>query len=449
MAEKLYQETYRPQFHYTAKRNWLNDPNGLVYYKGEYHLFFQHNPKGLEWGPNTWGHAVNDDLVHWRQIEHAIEPDEMGWIWSGSAVVDWENTGGFQTGDEKSLIAFYTTGDTIAKPEKPCVQCVAYSNDLGRTWTRYEKNPILGHIVAHNRDPKVIWHEPTKKWIMALYLDANVYAIFSSSDLKEWTGQSVINLPNSGECPDIFELPVDGDKESKKWVFWGGNGNYYIGSFDGHRFQPESDVLRADLGANFYAAQTWSDIPPSDGRRVQIAWMAGGKYPGMPFNQQMSIPCELILRTTPEGIRMYRQPVKEIESLHRKEFSWNNQTLRPGENLLSGISGDLFDIRVEIELGNASEVGFIMRGEKIQYNVSEKQLSFLDRSAHLEPLQNMIQLQILVDRASIEAFGNEGRTSMSSCFLPDPENTGLSVYSLGGEAKIVSMNVYELCSAWL
>ncbi len=446
--EKLYQETYRPQFHFTAKTNWLNDPNGLVYYKGEYHLFFQHNPKGLEWGPNTWGHAVSPDLVHWRQLEHALEPDELGWIWSGSAVVDWKNTGGFQTSDEKVLVAFYTAGDTIVKPEKPCVQCIAISHDRGRTWTKYEHNPVLGHIVGHNRDPKVIWHEPTETWAMALFLDGNDYALFSSPNLKEWTRLCDIHLPDTGECPDIFELPVDGDADNTRWVFWGGNGNHYIGSFDGQNFRVESKVLRTDWGANFYAAQTWSDIPESDGRRIQIAWMAGGQYPGMPFNQQMSFPCELTLRTTPEGIRLYRQPVQEIETIHQTEHSWHHQILRPGGNLLSDISGDLFDIRSEIELGNATEVGFIVRGELIQYHATDQQLSCLGRSVHLEPLQNRIQLQILVDRTSIEVFGNEGRVSMSSCFLPDPENTSLGIYASGGEARILSMSVYELCSAW-
>jgi len=447
-VSKLYQETYRPQFHFTAKKNWLNDPNGLVYYKGEYHLFFQHNPKGLKWGPNTWGHAVSPDLVHWRQLEHAIEPGELGWIWSGSAAVDWKNSGGFQTGDEKVLVAFYTTGDSIVKPEKPCVQCIAYSNDRGRTWTKYHKNPVLGHIVAHNRDPKVIWHEPTEKWVMALFLDANDFALFSSPNLKEWTRLCDVHLPNTGECPDIFELPVDGDAENTKWVFWGGNGNHYIGTFDGSKFKAESGVLWADWGANFYAAQTWSDIPKSDGRRIQIAWMSGGKYPDMPFNQQMSFPCELSLRTTPDGIRLFRKPVKEIETIHEREHSINDQTLKPGENLLSNTSGDLFDIRAEIDLNDATEVGFNVRGEKVQYNVADKQLSCLEKAAHLEPLQNKIKLQILVDRTSIEVFGNEGRVSMSSCFVPDQENTRLGIYASGGEAAVVSMGVYELRSAW-
>jgi len=457
-VNELYQETYRPQFHFTAKENWLNDPNGLVYYKGEYHLFFQHNPKGLEWGPNTWGHAVSSDLVHWRQLEHAIEPDELGWIWSGSGAVDWKNSGGFQTGDEKVLVTFYTAGDSIVKPEKPCVQCIAYSNDRGQTWTKYEDNPVLGHIVGHNRDPKVIWYEPTdnplapfnkgERWVMALFLDGNDYALFESPNLKEWTRICDIHLPDTSECPDIFELPVDGDADNTKWVFWGGNGNHLIGTFDGRNFKAESEVLRTEWGTNCYAAQTWSDIPKSDGRRIQIAWMSGGKYPGMPFNQQMSFPCELTLRTTPEGIRLYRQPVKEIETIHQKEHTWNDQKLKPGEKLLSGISGDLWDIRAEIELGDATQVGFTVQGEKIQYNVAEKQLSCLGKFAHLEPLQKRIQLQILVDRTSIEVFGNEGRISMSSCFLADLENTSLSIYASGGEAKVISMRVYELCSTW-
>jgi len=436
---KFYQEIYRPQFHFTAEKDWLNDPNGLVYYKGEYHLFFQHTPGSLSHGPNTWGHAVSTDLVHWKQIEHAIEPDDYGWIWSGSAVVDWK--------DSTGLVAIYTTGG-YGEPSNPCVQSIAYSNDRGRTWTKYENNPVLKHIVANNRDPKVIWHEPTEKWVMALFLDGNVYALFESPNLKEWTGMSVVHLPGAGECPDIFELPVDDDQDNTKWVFWGANGNHYIGTFDGHNFKIESDVLRADWGANFYAAQTWSDIPQSDGRRIQIAWMGGGKYPDMPFNQQMSFPCELTLRTTPEGIRMYRQPVKELENIHKKEHSWDTQTLKPGENLLSGISGELFDIRAEIELGNATEVGFTVRGEKIRYNVADKQISCLGRSATLEPLQNKIKLQILVDRTSIEVFGNDGRISMSSCFLPELENENLGIYAFGGSAIVVSMKVHELCSAW-
>ena len=187
MPDALYHELLRPQFHFTAEKNWLNDPNGLVYYKGEYHLFLQYNAKGMKWGPNTWAHAVSTDLVHWKQIAHALEPDEQfGWIWSGSAVVDARNTSGLRSGSEDPLIAIYTTGNTHVTPHKKCVQCIAFSNDRGRTWTKYSGNPVIGHVAAENRDPKVIWHEPSRRWVMALFLDKNDYALFGSADLKGW-----------------------------------------------------------------------------------------------------------------------------------------------------------------------------------------------------------------------------------------------------------------------
>jgi len=443
VRSKLYQEVYRPQFHFTAKKNWLNDPNGLVYYQGEYHLFFQHNPSGIDWA-NTmvWGHAVSSDMVHWKQLANAIEPDELGMIFSGSGVVDWDNTAGFQSTKQAAMVNIYTSAG------KPFTQSMAYSNDRGRTWTKYEKNPVLGHITGKNRDPKVIWHAPSKRWVMALYLDGNDYALFSSPNLKQWRRLCTIQLPGSSECPDIFELPVDGDKEKTKWVFWGANGNYIMGIFDGWAFRRESEMLQSDWGANFYAAQTWSDIPTSDGRRLQIAWMRGGKYPGMPFNQQMSFPCELTLSNTGEGIRLYRRPIKEIEIIHQKKYSWNNQILEPDENLLSDIQGELFHIQTEIEVGNAAEFGFILRGKSIRYVPANSQLFCLGKSASLRPLQGKIKLEILLDRTSLEIFGNDGRISMSFCFLPDSRKRNLKIYSLGGKARILSLKVYELRSIW-
>ena len=264
-VDNLYQETYRPQFHFSAKENWLNDPNGLVYYKDEYHLFFQHNPTGIDWGNMTWGHAVSTDLLHWKQLPNAIEPDDLGTIFSGSAVVDWNNTSGFQTGTEKVLVAFYTSAGDYAAEKKAFTQSIAYSNDRGRTWTKYEGNPVIGHIEGHNRDPKVIWHEPTQRWVMALYLDGNKFALLGSTNLKEWAPLCEIEMPGVTECPDLFELPVDGNPENMKWVFWGGNGNYVIGSFDGTNFTKETEPLQSEWGRNGYAGQTWSDIP--GGRR--------------------------------------------------------------------------------------------------------------------------------------------------------------------------------------
>ncbi|MCX5673194.1 MAG: glycoside hydrolase family 32 protein [Planctomycetota bacterium] len=442
ITDKLYQETYRPQFHFTPAKNWTNDPNGLIFYKGEYHLFFQHNPTGINWGNMTWGHAVSPDMVHWTQLDHAIHPDTLGTIFSGSGVVDWANTAGFQAGDEKVLVAIYTSAG------KPFTQSIAYSNDRGRTWTKYEKNPVLGHVAGDNRDPKVLWHEPTKKWVMALYLDKNDYALFGSPNLKDWTRLCDVPMPGSGECPDFFELPVDGDAGNTRWVFWGANGAYLLGTFDGKTFTKESGPHPSNWGGNCYAAQTWSDVPKSDGRRLQIAWMNGGKYPGMPFNQQMSFPCELTLRTTPDGIRLYRRPVREIETIHARKHAWSNQALKPGENPLATLAGELFEIRAEIEPGRAAEVGFTLRGEKVHYDVGKKTVACLSKTAPLPPEKGRIRLQVLLDRTSIEVFGNDGLISMPTCFLPDLANRSLGLYAVGGEAKIVSLEVYELKSAW-
>ena len=444
----LYQETYRPQFHFTAKKNWLNDPNGLMYYDGEYHLFFQHNPSGIDWGNMTWGHAVSVDMVHWEQLPHAIEPDELGTIFSGSGVVDWNNTAGFQTSEENVLVAIYTSAGEFAPVETTYTQSIAYSNDRGRTWIKYRNNPVLSNLAKGNRDPKIIWHGPTKKWVMALYLENNDFALFGSPDLKSWTKLSDVHLPDASECPDLFELPVDGDQNCTKWVFWGANGRHFIGTFNGEHFSAQSGVLQTEHGANCYAAQTWSDIPSSDNRRLQIAWMSGGKYPDMPFNQQMAFPCELTLRTTADGIRMFRKPVREIETIHQRRHSWNDEGLTPTTHLLDGIEGELFDIRAEIELGEAKAVGFGVRGENIHYDIDTQRLTCLEKSAPLQPIDGRLQFQILVDRTSIEVFGNDGRVSMCSCFLPDVANKRLKIFASGGEARIVSLDVYELRSAW-
>jgi protein-L-isoaspartate(D-aspartate) O-methyltransferase len=447
-CDSLYNETHRPQFHFTPKKNWTNDPNGLVYYRGEYHLFFQHNPKGIKWGNMTWGHAISPDLVHWEELAPAIEPDELGTIFSGSAVVDWKNTAGFQTGDENVLVAIYTSAGAHVSPLKPFTQSIACSNDRGRTWIKYEGNPVLGNIKGSNRDPKVIWHEPTEKWVMALFIDGNDYVLFGSPDLKRWEHLSDIHFPGTSECPDIFELPVDGDPDDTRWVFWGANGSYLIGTFDGVTFKRESDVLQAELGANGYAAQTYSDIPQEDGRRIQISWMNGGKYPAMPFNQQMSFPVELTLRTFPEGIRVCRQPIMEIECLHDRVQTWEDCPLMAGQNLIPETDCELFDIRAEIEPGDTDVFGLFVRGLDLRYNVNDRTITFLGKTAILEPVDGRIALRLLIDRTSLEVFGNRGKVSMSFCFLPEAADHNLEVYTQGGTANVVSLTVHELRSAF-
>lgn len=434
-AVASYAEKLRPQFHFSSSTDWINDPNGLVFYEGEYHLFFQRVPGSNDGNTITksWGHAVSTDLVHWKQSpKDAISPDEAGSIWSGSAVVDWNNTSGFGVDGKPPLIALYTRMDEKNQSD----QRLAYSTDRGRTWTKYDKS-VLPHIHGINRDPKVIWHEPTKRWVMALYLDRRShFTLFTSPNLKDWTHLQDVTLETDDECPDFFPLNLDGDAARQKWIYTGANGKYVVGSFDGNRFTPESDVLIGDHGnGNFYAAQTYSDAP--DGRRIQIAWFRDGKFPGMPFNQQLSFPCELTLRSTPRGPRLFKWPVKEIESLHSTK-----------RDAVADVQGDLFDISVEIAPGSLKETTLTVRGFPITFHPegAAGALTAWDRRVALSPTNGPVKLRVLVDHTSIEIFANGGETVLSGCFLPKDDQRGITLTS--DENKSATVSVVELKSAW-
>ncbi len=448
----LYAETYRPQFHFTSNKNWLNDPNGLVYFKGEYHLFFQHNPSGIDWGNMTWGHAISADLVHWKQLANALTPDALGTMFSGSAVVDWHNTSGFKSPESKSppLVAIYTAaGDTSpASKGQPFTQCIAYSNDAGLTWTKDTSNPVLKHIAGGNRDPKVVWFAPTKHWIMALYLDGSQFAFFSSPNLKEWTLLQKLDVPGTSECPDFFPLSVSGKPGVEKWVWTAANGHYLVGTFDGQTFTPETDLRQVDFGGNYYAVQSYSDIPEKDGRRIQIAWMTGGSYPQMPFNQQMSFPCALTLHETPDGLRLFRNPVAEVATLHETAHTFRSLTVSPNENPLHDLKSELWDIQAEFEPGTATEIGLIVRGETVVYDVQKKTLTCLGHTAPLELEGGKLTLRILADRTTLEVFGNSGRVSLTSCFLPRHKEQEIALHIVGGKAKLLHFTATPLHSAW-
>lgn len=265
-----YHDRHRPRFHFTPQENWMNDPNGLVYYQGEYHMFFQHNPTGIKWGNMTWGHAVSKDMVHWTQQENVLLPDRMGTMFSGSAVVDWNNTAGLAKGDEKTIVLIYTAagGSSPESKGQPFTQCIAHSTDGGRTFTKYSGNPVVPNIVGSNRDPKVVWHAPTRQWIMALFLEGNVYAFLASPDLKKWTLLHTLSVPGVSECPDFFEMPVENEPGASKWVWTGANSSYLVGAFDGRRFLPEVMTQSIHSDTNYYTVQTFSDLP--NNQHIQI-----------------------------------------------------------------------------------------------------------------------------------------------------------------------------------
>lgn len=437
-AADLYRENLRPQFHFSSRRGWNNDPNGLVYYKGEYHLYYQHNPYGTGWGNMHWGHAVSPDLVHWEELPIALYPREFGdWVFSGSAVVDWHNTGGFQRGAEKAIVVAYTSTGRG--------QCIASSNDCGRTFTDYEGNPV---VTNKGRDPKVLWHEPTHSWVMAVYDEqgeSKGIAFYTSPDLKAWTFASRVD--GYYECPELFPLPVDGDPANTLWVLYAADGAYALGDFDGKTFTMRSGKHRFNYGNGFYASQTFSDLPAEDGRRIQIAWgrMAS---PGMPFNQMMDFPVELTLHTTPEGLRMFANPVAEIAGLHGRKHDFTGLELADEEKALPGLQGDLFHVDAQISLEGCRQAGLRIRGVPVVYDVATRELKCGDCTAHVEPVDGRLKLEILVDRTSFEIFAQGGSVYMPMAVIPAEDAHGISVMATAGRAVCTSFEVFELTSIW-
>lgn len=334
-------EPWRPQFHFTPERNWMNDPNGMVFHDGEYHLFYQYNPLGDTWGHMSWGHAVSRDLLRWEHLPLAIPETNAVMAFSGSAVVDHRNTSGFGSIHNPPLVAIYT-GHHTDRPLQN--QWVAYSTDRGRTWTPYAGNPVLDIGAADFRDPKVFWHEPTARWIMVVSWPVErKVRFYASPDLKSWSHLSDFGPAGSTtgiwECPDLFPLRIEGNRSRKTaWTLVvnvgsgapaGGSGcQYFVGDFDGTRFVldagtpapgAEAPALWADYGRDFYAAVSWSDIPRQDGRRLWLGWMSNWEYaqnvPTSPWRSAMTVPRELALRTTPAGLRLLQRPVRELERL--------------------------------------------------------------------------------------------------------------------------------------
>jgi fructan beta-fructosidase len=484
-----YTERYRPQYHFTPAVNWMNDPNGLVYYAGEYHLFYQYNPFGIKWGHMSWGHAVSPDLVHWRHLPVAI-PEENGVMaFSGSAVVDWNNTSGFGRAGKPPLVAIYA-----GHREKNQSQYIAYSTDRGRTWTRYAGNPVLDIGSADFRDPKVFWYAPDKRWVMVVALspERNI-RFYGSPDLKQWTQLGEFGPAGAvggvWECPDLFELPVDGDTKNTRWVLIvnlnpgaiaGGSGaQYFVGDFNGSRFTAEasdstSAALWADYGKDFYAAVSWSDMPPADGRRIWIGWMNnwqyGGEIPTSPWRSAQSVPRTLALRTTRDGLRLVQQPVAELQRLRSSRRHLGPQAIPEGSTPLAsrGIGGKALEIIAELEVGTASELGLKVRTGRDEETVigidpRAGQL-FVDRSRsgqvgfHPEfsgrhtaplPLKNgRVRLHVFVDWSSVEVFAGSGETVITDQIFPSPDSKGVALYAKGGTARLISLDAWQLRSAW-
>lgn len=476
-------EKYRPAFHHTPRYGWMNDPNGMFYKDGRWHLYYQYNPYGSKWQNMTWGHSVSDDLVNWEHLPEAIRPNGLGSVFSGSCAVDHDNTAGFGS---DAVIALYTSAGTSQ------MQSLASSTDGGLTFNIYPSNPVLT-LESEARDPKVFWNDSTKEWnmILAHALDHEML-IFTSPDMKSWTLQSSFGkgLGAQGgvwECPDLFELPVAGTDE-KKWVLlcninpdgpFGGSGTqYFVGDFDGKTFKADTDAAGnvstkwLDYGKDHYATVTWSDAP--DGRRVALGWMSNWQYaadvPTMQFRSANTLPREMGLFRAPDGeVYASSAPSPELEALRGKLAAKVKKTTvgrKARSFALPWENGGICEILMDIEASKAKTVNVVFsnsQGEKVvmQYDPAAATLSF-DRTQSgitdfsegfpavtvtpTHEASGRIALRIFVDRSSMEVFGNDGEFVMTNLVFPRTPYTALSVSAEGGNAKVENLRIYSLKS---
>ena len=466
-------EKFRPTYHFSPLYGWMNDPNGMVYKDGEYHLFYQHNPYGSKWGNMHWGHAISKDLINWEHRPDAITPDALGTIFSGSAVVDTDNTAGFGAG---AIVAIYTQNSDRQ------VQSIAYSTDNGRSFTKYENNPVLTSDARDFRDPKVFCHKETQRWIMLLAVGQEMQ-IFSSSNLKDWAFESSFGEGQGAhggvwECPDLFELPVDGTNE-KKWVllcnlnpggpFGGSATQYFVGTFNGKEFVNESPSKTKwmDWGKDHYATVTWSDAP--DNRRIAIAWMSNWQYandvPTSQYRSPNSVPRDLSLFTVDGETYLQSAPSPELLALRdaSKKRSFKVNGTRTIKEMIPGNDG-AYEIELTIENQRADVIGFRLyndKGEEVdmQYDMKEKKFSMDRRKSGevsfnenfpmltwtaIESGKDELKLRLFVDKSSVEAFGDGGRFVMTNQVFPSEPYTHIDFYSKGGAYKVDSFVIYKL-----
>ena len=483
-------EPWRPQWHFSAQRNWINDPNGLIWFDGEYHLFFQYNPFGSQWGHMSWGHAVSTDLLNWQELPVAIPEDERTSIFSGSVVLDRHNTSGFGQGGVAPLVACYT--GCLRRDVGGQAQELAYSTDRGRTWTMYDANPVLDLGLRDFRDPKVFWHAPSARWVMVVVLpDERRARFYASSNLKSWAWLSDFEAPFEGqgiwECPDLIPLPAPGLTRDggTVWLFkvdvFAGHpsgdagARIFFGQFDGTRFvaEPESAPRWADWGADFYAALSWADVPAIDGERraLWLAWMnchrVAKHLPTEPFRGAMSVPRELsvIREAGRDGGQwvLRQQPVRELLALRGEARSLAGVAVGQGlvdlQALLPADSDPrLLDLELTLhDVPADGTVSLLLRhgpgaGMRVGVDAARRTV-FVDRSqAGFAPPGDVLwpqrrhapeafkpglplKLRVLLDWASVEVFVGEGEACLSEQILPSDAHQGLALQAEHGSAR--------------
>lgn len=471
-------ESFRPVYHHTPAYGWMNDPNGMFYKDGVYHLYFQYNPYGSVWGNMHWGHSTSTDLMHWKFEGCAIVPDAWGAIFSGSCVVDHENTAGF---GKEAVVAFYTSAKSTPWGDIQ-MQSMAYSLDNGKTFTKYEGNPILTSSEKDFRDPKVFWYAPGKHWVMILAVGQHM-EIYSSVNLKEWKKESEFGAMQGAhggvwECPDLVEIPVEGTRE-KKWVlicnlnpggpFGGSAAQYFVGSFDGKKFVNESPTQTKwmDWGKDNYATVTWNNAP--DGRCIALGWMSNWQYannvPTRQYRSANTLARDLTLYREGQELYLKSTPSVEVKKARGKKVSIPSFKVSEKHemvNLFEEKQG-AYEVEIVIQNAGASKIAFCLlndKGEKVSmyYDLNRKQF-VMDRSESgkvdfskdfsavtVAPVNvdKELTLRLFVDRSSIEAFGEDGKFVMTNLVFPSQPYVKMCFEADKNEYAVKSLNVYKL-----
>jgi fructan beta-fructosidase len=484
--DSLYKEKYRPQFHFSPAKNWTNDPNGLVYYKGEYHLFYQYNPYANVWGHMSWAHATSKDLVHWKHLPLAIPEDSIVMIFSGSCVIDENNTSGFaKNSSQTPMVAIYT-GHRIPDKKDPDdysqAQCLAYSLDDGKTWTKYENNPVLDLHKKDFRDPFVFWYEPEKKWVMTVVLPhEHIVQFYSSKNLKDWDHLSDFGPAGDTtaiwECPSITKVPIENGSGQTKWVLLNSQQismQYFVGEFDGRTFineNPPQKIYHPDHGPDYYAAVVYNHLP-ADRSPILLGWANNWEYansiPTSPWKSAMSLPRELSLEKNNDAWILKQKPLAALASL-KKEI-WEGKNISVKEKKLLPISGTQVEIKLSWVPAEKSISGIHLAvGEKdpfvIGYDAENKKL-FINRKgtgdtsfnknfaalSHYETsldLKNKkISLDIFFDNSIIEIFAEDGTCVMTAQIFPSKKSNGIELFSENGTNSFEEIKIWQIRSAW-
>ena len=393
----LYHEPYRPQVHFTAKNGWINDPNGLVYTDGQYHMFYQYNPCENKWNNMHWGHAVSTDLIHWEEKDIALFPDKTGAMFSGSAIVDQKNLLGLKAGEAPTILLYYTATD-------PFSQYIAYSRDSLKTIKKYSDCPVVPHIAGSNRDPKVVFCEEWNAYVMALYLEDDIYGILRSDDLLHWNLVQKLSLPKDNECPDLF--PITADDGKRKWIFIGAHDRYIVGDMCKDGFCPTEEAKSLHYGKSAYAGQTFSGMP--NGRVVRIDW---DKWNINTPNicGQMSFPSELTLKKIDGSYYLCAHPVKEIESIYDKNEFIEDFTVHASTTERVSLSQTPYLIKMNIEPTLSTKLALKIFGINIFLNGSDNSIKLNDISAPVTLLSDKWELIMLIDRCSVELYLDDGK----------------------------------------